>query len=156
MFRLSAAVSRWWAATIAPAVAKKPAVRLHGAIHVPVMGKIAAGVPISAIPKHTHSIATPVDLLASGEHFALEVQGDGMIDAGILDGDTVILKRQDTANTGDTIVALIDDEEALLCRLRRRGTSIAIELANPHYETRAFGPDRVRIQGRLTGLMRKY
>ena len=93
---------------------------------------------------------------ATGEHFALEVRGDSMIDAGILDGDTIILKKQDTANTGDIVVALIDDEEATLKRLRRKGASIALEAANPAYETRIFGPDRIRIQGRLTGLLRKY
>jgi repressor LexA len=120
------------------------------------MGRIAAGVPISAIQNHSHSISIAPEMLASGEHFALEVQGDSMIEAGILDGDTVILKKQDTANTGDIVVALIDDEEATLKRLRRKGASIALEAANPHYETRIFGPDRVRIQGRLTGLLRKY
>jgi repressor LexA len=125
-------------------------------VAVPVMGRIAAGVPISAIQTHSHSIAVPPEMLAGGEHFALEVRGDSMIEAGIFDGDTVIVKRQDTANTGDIIVALIDDEEATLKRLRRKGASIALEAANPAYETRIFGPDRIRIQGRLTGLLRKY
>ena len=128
----------------------------NDSVAVPVMGRIAAGVPISAIQNHSHSIAIPPEMLASGEHFALEVQGDSMIDAGILHGDTVILKKQDIANTGDIVVALIDDEEATLKRLRRKGASIALEAANPHYETRIFGPDRVHIQGRLTGLLRKY
>ena len=123
---------------------------------VPVMGRIAAGVPISAIQNHTHSIAVPPEMLGGGEHFALEVRGDSMIEAGILDGDTVVVKKQDTANTGDIVVALIDDEEATLKRLRRKGASIALEAANPAYETRIFGPDRVRIQGRLTGLLRRY
>ncbi len=125
-------------------------------VAVPMMGRIAAGVPISAIQNHSHSISVPPEILAGGEHFALEVRGDSMIEAGILDGDTVIVKRQDTANSGDIVVALIDDEEATLKRLRRKGASIALEAANPAYETRIFGPDRVRIQGRLTGLLRKY
>lgn len=123
---------------------------------VPVMGRIAAGVPISAIQNHTHSITVPPEILAGGEHFALEVKGDSMIDAGILDGDTVLVKKQDTANNGEIVVALIDDEEATLKRLRRKGASIALEAANPAYETRIFGPDRVRIQGRIVGLLRRY
>ena len=125
-------------------------------IAVPIMGRIAAGVPISAIQNQSHTINVPPEILAGGEHFALEVRGDSMIDAGILDGDTVIVRKQDTANTGDIVVALIDDEEATLKRLRRKGASIALEAANPAYETRIFGPDRVRIQGRLTGLLRRY
>jgi repressor LexA len=128
----------------------------NDAVAVPVMGRIAAGVPISAIQTHSHTIPLPPEMLGAGEHFALEVRGDSMIDAGILDGDTIILKKQDTANTGDIVVALIDDEEATLKRLRRKGASIALEAANPAYETRIFGPDRIRIQGRLTGLLRKY
>jgi repressor LexA len=98
----------------------------------------------------------PADMLGSGDHFALEVRGDSMIEAGILDQDTVIIRRQDSADTGDIVVALIDDEEATLKRLRKRGASIALEAANPAYETRIFGPDRVRIQGKLVSLMRKY
>ncbi len=98
----------------------------------------------------------PPDMLASGDHFALEVRGDSMVEAGILDGDTVIVRRQDVADTGDIIVALIDDEEATLKRLRRRGSSIALEAANPAYETRVLGPDRVRIQGKLVSLLRRY
>ncbi len=123
---------------------------------VPVMGRIAAGVPISASQNHTRSITVPPEILAGGEHFALEVKGDSMIEAGILDGDTVLVKKQDTANNGEIVVALIDDEEATLKRLRRKGASIALEAANPAYETRIFGPDRVRIQGRLVGLLRRY
>ena len=95
-------------------------------------------------------------MLGTGDHFALEVRGDSMIEAGILDGDTVLVKKQDTADTGDIVVALIDDEEATLKRLRRRGASIALEAANPSYETRIFGPDRVRIQGKLVSLIRRY
>jgi repressor LexA len=98
----------------------------------------------------------PPELLTSGEHFALEVRGDSMIEAGILDGDIALLKRMDAADTGDIVVALIDDEEATLKRLRRRGASIALEAANPAYETRIFGPDRVRIQGKLVSLLRRY
>src|SRR5258708_2808446 len=123
---------------------------------VPVMGRIAAGTPIAAIQTHSHSIAVPPDMLSLGEHFALEVKGDSMIEAGIFDGDTVLIRKGDTADSGDIVVALIDDEEATLKRLRRRGASIALEAANPSYETRIFGPDRIRIQGRLVGLIRRY
>ena len=98
----------------------------------------------------------PPDFLAAGEHFALEVRGDSMIEAGIFENDTVIIRRQDVADTGDIVVALIDDEEATLKRLRRRGASIALEAANPAYETRIFGPDRVKVQGKLVSLLRKY
>ena len=120
------------------------------------MGRIAAGVPISAIQTRSHTIAVSPDLLSTGEHFALEVRGDSMIEAGILDGDLVLIRRQDTADTGDIVVALVDEEEATLKRLRKRGASIALEAANPAYETRIFGPDRVAIQGRLVGLIRRY
>ncbi len=125
-------------------------------IAIPVMGRIAAGTPISAIQSRSHTISLPPDLLANGEHFALEVRGDSMIEAGILDGDTVVIRKQDSAETGDIVVALIDDEEATLKRLRKRGASIALEAANPSYETRIFGPDRVRIQGKLVSLLRRY
>lgn len=129
----------------------------HGStVSIPVMGRIAAGTPISAIQNHSHSIQVPLDLLSRGEHFALEVRGDSMVDAGILDGDTVLIRKTDTADTGDIVVALVDDEEATLKRLRRKGDSIALEAANPTYETRIFGPDRVDIQGRLVGLIRRY
>ena len=127
-----------------------------GAISVPVMGRIAAGTPISAIQTQSQTIALSPDLLTGGEHYALEVRGDSMIEAGILDGDLVVIRKQETANTGDIVVALIDDEEATLKRLRRRGSSIALEAANPAYETRVLGPDRVRIQGRLVSLVRRY
>ncbi|WP_342152586.1 transcriptional repressor LexA [Methylorubrum sp. SB2] len=123
---------------------------------VPVMGRIAAGTPISAIESQSHTIAMSPDFLAGGEHYALEVRGDSMIEAGILDGDLVVIHKQETANNGDIIVALIDDEEATLKRLRRRGSSIALEAANPAYETRVLGPDRVRIQGKLVSLVRRY
>jgi len=125
-------------------------------VSVPVMGRIAAGTPISAIQSRSHTLNVPPELLGPGEHFALEVRGDSMIEAGILDGDTVLIRKCDSADTGDIVVALVDDEEATLKRLRRKGASIALEAANPAYETRIFGPDRVRIQGRLIGLMRRY
>jgi repressor LexA len=126
------------------------------AMQIPVMGRIAAGTPISAIQSRSHTITVSPEFLGGGEHYALEVRGDSMVDAGILDGDTVVIKRQDSANTGDIIVALIDDEEATLKRFRRRGSSIALEAANPAYETRVLGPDRVRIQGKLVSLVRRY
>jgi repressor LexA len=125
-------------------------------ISVPVMGRIAAGTPIEAIQTRTHTINMPPDLLTSGEHFALEVRGDSMIEAGILDGDTALIKRSEAAETGDIVVALIDDEEATLKRFRRRGASIALEPANTAYEVRILPPNRVRIQGKLVGLFRKY
>jgi len=125
-------------------------------VSVPVMGRIAAGTPISAIQTHSHSIAVPPEILSRGEHFALEVRGDSMIEAGILDGDTVVIQRCDTANSGDIVVALIDEEEATLKRLRKKGASVALEAANPAYETRIFGPDRVNVQGKLVGLIRQY
>jgi repressor LexA len=125
-------------------------------VAVPMMGRIAAGTPIAAIQTRTHTIAMPPEFLGGGEHFALEVRGDSMIEAGIFENDTVIIRRQDDAETGDIVVALIDDEEATLKRLRRRGASIALEAANPAYETRIFGPDRVAIQGKLVSLVRRY
>jgi repressor LexA len=123
---------------------------------IPVMGRIAAGTPISAIQNRSHTISLSGDFLTQGEHFALEVRGDSMVEAGILDGDLVVIRKQDTANTGDIIVALIDDEEATLKRFRRRGSSIALEAANQAYETRVLGPDRVKIQGKLVSLVRRY
>jgi repressor LexA len=125
-------------------------------VSVPVMGRIAAGTPISAIQSPSHSVSVPAELIAGGEHFALEVRGDSMIDAGIFDGDTVLIKRSDSADNGEIIVALVDDEEATLKRLRKRGGSVALEAANPSYETRIFGPDRVKIQGKLVALFRRY
>jgi len=125
-------------------------------VTIPVMGRIAAGTPISALQTRSHSISLPPDLLSSGEHYALEVRGDSMIEAGILDGDTVVIKKQDTAESGDIVVALIDEEEATLKRFRRRGASIALEPANTSYEVRILPPNRVKIQGKLIGLYRKY
>ncbi|WP_315928045.1 transcriptional repressor LexA [Mesorhizobium sp. SP-1A] len=126
------------------------------AISVPVMGRIAAGVPIDAIQHKTHSISVPPDMISGGEHYALMVKGDSMIEAGIFDGDTVIIRNANTASPGEIVVALIDEEEATLKRFRRKGASIALEAANPAYETRIFGPDRVKVQGRLVGLIRRY
>ena len=125
-------------------------------IAVPVMGRIAAGTPIEAIQTRSHTINVPPDLLSSGDHFALEVRGDSMIEAGILDGDIALIRKSDGADTGDIVVALIDDEEATLKRFRRRGASIALEPANTAYEVRILPPNRVRIQGKLVGLFRRY
>jgi len=121
-----------------------------------VMGRIAAGTPVEAIQTRSHTINMPPDLLSTGEHFALEVRGDSMIEAGILDGDIALIKRAEAADTGDIVVALIDDEEATLKRFRRRGASIALEPANTAYEVRILPPNRVRIQGKLVGLFRRY
>lgn len=126
------------------------------AVSIPVMGRIAAGVPIDAIQHKTHSIMVPPEMIAGGDHYALEVKGDSMIEAGIFDGDTVIIRNASTANPGEIVVALVDEEEATLKRFRRKGASIALEAANPAYETRIFGPDRVKVQGRLVGLIRRY
>ncbi|HHG91152.1 MAG TPA: transcriptional repressor LexA [Devosia sp.] len=125
-------------------------------VSIPVMGRIAAGTPIEAIQNHSHTVTVPPEMLGTGEHFALEVRGDSMIDAGIFDGDTVLIQKQSTASNGEIVVALIDDEEATLKRLRRKGNSIALEAANPAYETRIFGPERVAVQGKLVGLLRRY
>lgn len=141
----------------APEPARKPvASNDEAGFAIPVMGRIAAGVPIDAIQHQTHSITVPPDMIAGGEHYALEVKGDSMIEAGIFDGDTVIIKNANSANPGDIVVALVDDEEATLKRFRRKGASIALEAANPAYETRIFGPDRVKVQGKLVGLIRIY
>lgn len=125
-------------------------------ISIPVMGRIAAGVPIAAIETRTHSISVPPDMISGGEHYALEVKGDSMIEAGIFDGDTVIIRNANTATPGEIVVAIVDDEEATLKRFRRKGASIALEAANPAYETRIFGPDRVSVRGKLVGLIRRY
>jgi len=126
------------------------------AVQLPLYGRIAAGLPIEALRDAGSSIEVPAALLANGEHYALEVAGDSMIEAGILDGDTVIIRRGETAENGSIVVALVDENEVTLKRLRRRGNSIALEAANARYETRIFGPDRVKVQGRLVGLLRKY
>ncbi|MEM9207462.1 MAG: transcriptional repressor LexA [Pseudomonadota bacterium] len=127
-----------------------------GNVAIPVMGRIAAGTPISAIQHHSHTVSIPPDMLSPGEHYALEVRGDSMIEAGILDGDTVLIRKSDAADNGDIIVALVEDEEATLKRLRRRGGAIALEAANPAYETRIFRPEQIAIQGKLVGLLRRY
>ena len=126
------------------------------AVELPLYGRIAAGTPIEALRDQTAKIGVPGTLVGRGDHYALEVEGDSMIDAGILDGDTVIIQRCDTADNGAIVVALVDNLEVTLKRLRRRGASIALEPANPAYETRIFGPDRVNVQGKLVGLLRRY
>jgi repressor LexA len=122
---------------------------------LPVLGRIAAGTPIDAIQHERERLPVPESMLGSGEHYVLEVQGDSMIEAGILDGDYVIIKKGDTATSGEIVVALVG-EEATLKRLRKKGGSIALEAANPKYETRIFGPDQVEVQGKLVGLIRRY
>lgn len=127
------------------------------AIEVPLMGRIAAGVPIEAIAHVRDSVAVPGNMISGrGEHFALEVKGDSMINAGINDGDVVIIRETSVADNGDIVVALIEDHEATLKRFFRRGNAIALEAANPAYETRLFPEDQVRVQGRLVGLIRSY
>ena len=124
---------------------------------LPILGKIAAGTPIEAIQQERDRIPVPESMLGAGEHFVLEIQGDSMINAGILDGDFVVIRRTDAAVSGDIVVALVvQDGEATLKRLRRKGASIALEAANPAYETRIFGPDQVAVQGKLVGLIRRY
>ena len=124
---------------------------------VPLMGRIAAGVPIEAISHVTHHVAVPGAMLkANAEHYALEVKGDSMIDAGINDGDVVVIRETSVADNGDIVVALVEDQEATLKRFFRRGNSIALEAANPAYETRVFHEDKVKVQGRLVGLIRTY
>ncbi len=141
-------------------VAKVPSDKDDGSatrpIAIPVMGRIAAGTPIEAIQSRSHTVHVPPEMLSTGEHYALEVKGDSMIEAGILEGDLALIKKADVADTGDIVVALVDSEEATLKRLRKKGASIALEAANPAYETRIFGPDRVQIQGKLVGLYRRY
>jgi len=126
------------------------------ALQLPLYGRIAAGTPIEALRDYSNYVDVPAALMGTGEHYALEVDGDSMIDAGILDGDTVVIERCDTAENGTIVVALIDNEEATLKRLRRKGGAVALEPANKAYETRIFPPERVTIQGRLVGLLRRY
>jgi repressor LexA len=123
---------------------------------IPLVGKIAAGTPIEALSNKGDEVSVPPDMLGAGEHYALQVTGDSMINAGILDGDTVIIRRADTATNGEIVVALVDDAEATLKRIRRKGETVALEAANPAYETRIYGPDRVKVQGKLVGLLRHY
>jgi repressor LexA len=133
-----------------------PVEAIH-AMELPVMGRIAAGVPIEAIAEISHHIAVPGSMLSGkGHHYALEVKGDSMIEAGINDGDIVVIREQSTAENGDIVVALVEEAEATLKRFRRRGGMIALEAANPAYETRVFPDHAVRVQGRLVGLIRSY
>jgi repressor LexA len=133
-----------------------PLARDVEAVQLPLYGRIAAGTPIEALRDNSNFVDVPAGLLGRGEYYALEVDGDSMVNAGILDGDTVVIERCDNADNGTIVVALVDNNEATLKRLRRKGDSIALEPANPAYETRIFGPDRVRVQGRLIGLLRRY
>ena len=132
------------------------AVETMAMLSLPLYGRIAAGTPIEAFRDTSHTVAVPPDLVGPGEHYTLEVAGDSMVEAGILDGDVAVVRRADTAETGEIVVALVDELEVTLKRLRKRGHTVALEAANPAYETRIFGPDRVRVQGRLVGLMRRY
>lgn len=143
------------APTRAPANAPQAA-NDDNAVTVSVMGRIAAGTPIEALQEEVNQISVPIEMMRSGDHYALEVHGDSMIDAGIFDGDTAIIQSGATAENGEIIVALVEGHEATLKRLRRKGEMIALEAANPAYETRIFRSDQVRVQGRLVGLMRKY
>ncbi|HET6608521.1 MAG TPA: LexA family transcriptional regulator [Rhodopila sp.] len=127
-----------------------------GAIELPMYGRIAAGLPIEALRDNSATVEVPVSLLGPGEHYGLEVAGDSMVEAGILDGDTVVILKGDHAENGQIVVALVDDNEVTLKRLRRRGNSIALEPCNVRHETRIFPADRVKVQGRLVALMRKY
>lgn len=126
------------------------------AIQLPLYGRIAAGLPIEALRDTSQHIDVPMALLNSGEHYALEVAGDSMVEAGILDGDTVIIRKDDIAENGQIVVALVDENEVTLKRLRRRGNSIALEPCNVRHETRIFPADRVKVQGKLVGLLRRY
>jgi|TARA_B110000438_G_scaffold301374_1_gene356097 repressor LexA len=123
---------------------------------IPILGKIAAGTPIEAIQNEVSKVVIPEELTNKGEHFGLKVSGDSMIEAGINDGDTVIVKKASTANNGQIVVALIDDQEAMLKRIRKKGKIVALESANKRYETKIFGPDRVKVQGILVSLYRKF
>lgn len=127
-----------------------------GAVELPMYGRIAAGLPIEALRDTSNQIEVPLALLGAGEHYGLEVAGDSMVEAGILDGDTVIILKGDSAENGQIVVALVDDSEVTLKRLRRRGASIALEPCNVRHETRIFPADRVKVQGRIVALMRKY
>jgi len=132
------------------------AANVNEAVELPLYGRIAAGTPIEALRDNSNTVSVPPSMIGSGEHYALEVAGDSMVDAGILDGDTALIQKCDTAENGAIVVALVDNNEVTLKRLRKRGDSIALEPANKSYETRIFGPDRVKVQGKLVGLMRRY
>jgi len=139
-----------------PKLAGVRAANEAGSVQLPLYGRIAAGLPIEALRDTSHMIDVPMSLLGNGEHYALEVSGDSMIEAGILDGDTVIIRKGENAENGQIVVALVDDTEVTLKRLRRRGNSIALEPCNAKHETRIFPSDRVRVQGRLVALIRHY
>lgn len=140
----------------APRPAAASPVAAAASLDIPLMGRIAAGVPIAAISEVARHVAVPQSMLSAGAHYALEVRGDSMRDAGILDGDVVVLRETDAADTGDIVVALVDGQEATLKRLRRQNNMIALEAANPAYQTRIYRDDQVRVQGRLVGLIRTY
>jgi repressor LexA len=140
-----------------PKPANAQSVSTIDALELPVMGRIAAGVPIEAIQHASHNVAVPGSMVSgTGEHYALEVKGDSMIDAGINDGDIVVIRETSTADNGDIVVALVEDQEATLKRFFRRSGAIALEAANPAYETRVLPDDKVKVQGRLVGLIRTY
>ena len=128
----------------------------NDAAELPLLGRIATGTPIEAISDATSFIGVPPGLMGRGEHYALEIDGDSMIEAGIYDGDTVVIEKCDTAENGTIVVALVDDSEATLKRIRKKGDTIALEPANKDYETQIFGPDRIKVQGKLVGLIRSY
>ena len=136
----------------------EPARPSDDVVRLPLYGRIAAGTPIEALRDPESTVEVPAGLLAQGrgDHYTLEVDGDSMVEAGILDGDTVVIRQCNTADTGDIVVALVEGVEVTLKRLRRKGQSIALEPANKRYETRIYGPDQVQIQGRLVGLLRQY
>ena len=143
----------------APAPAPRSAMPISAShsLDLPVMGRIAAGTPIEAIQDASHNVSVPGEMLSNGgKHYALEVKGDSMIDAGINDGDIVVIHEQTDAENGEIVVALVEDQEATLKRLRKRGSAIALEAANPAYETRVYRDDQVKVQGRLVGLIRTY
>jgi len=130
---------------------------LHSnSVNIPLVGRIAAGIPIEAFLDQDQSVSVPVNMISSGEHYALQVLGESMIEAGILSGDTVIIRRGSSSENGDIVVALIDENEVTLKKIWRRGNSIALEAANLNYKTRIFGPDQIKIQGKLVGLLRNY
>jgi repressor LexA len=142
--------------TVVEAMSPAPPIAANDVRELSVLGRIAAGTPIEAIQHERDRLMVPESILGAGEHFVLEVSGDSMIQAGILDCDFVVIRRTNTANSGEIVVALVMGEEATLKRLRRKGASIALEAANPAYETRIFGPDQVQVQGKLVGLIRRY
>ena len=156
VIKLPDSMSTSLAAPSRAATPPPPAANDDRSVSVPVMGRIAAGTPIEALQEEVNQISVPMEMMRSGEHYALEVHGDSMIDAGIFDGDTAIIQSGSTAENGEIIVALVEGHEATLKRLRRKGEMIALEAANASYETRIFKSDQIRVQGRLVGLIRKY